>query len=310
MSLNARTVGVIAGLLIVAGLTGAGSPPSQARQSLEILLTNDDGFDAPGVQAMRRALTAAGHRVTVVAPAERQSGTSGRVTLPSARTPLTIESRDAAGWAVGGSPADAVLVAFQHILADRWPDLVVSGANLGQNVGLDTNSSGTIGAAIRAASFVPAIAVSVEIRLGEADMTPVRFPSTVSAFDPAAAFVVRLIDTLQQNAAVDGRLLPERTVLNVNHPARPAREIRGVRFASVGSTSTYPLAYRETDDPGRLEVVLDAQTAPSEPAGDSDAALLAEGYITLSLLDVARAASTPNQEAVADRLRSLREAAR
>ena len=96
----------------------------QERQSLSILLTNDDGVDAPGIQAIRRALVAAGHRVTVVAPAGQQSGSSGRVTIRNGST-IRVEEREQGVWAVDGSPADAVFVASEYVLPDTPLDLVV-----------------------------------------------------------------------------------------------------------------------------------------------------------------------------------------
>ena len=297
-----REIAVVA-VLVAMALSVAPHVVAQDRAPLRILLTNDDGFDAPGIEAMRRALTAAGHDVTVVAPAEQQSGSSGRITF--LRAPVIVDQRDAAGWAIEGSPADAVIVALEHILKDTPPDLVVAGSNFGQNVGLGTNASGTVGAAIQAASSVPAIAVSVERRRAERGMTPVAFPSTASAFDPAAAFTARLIATLQQHRRDDDRLLPDWTVLNVNYPARPAAEIRGVKLANVGRTYGDAFVFHETDDPGRLRLAPDPNGRPREPVEDADTTLLGQGYITLSLLAGARTAQPSAHAALAARLRDL-----
>ena len=86
----------------------------QKTAPLDILLTNDDGYDAPGIRAMHQALKAAGHRVTLVAPAQQQSGSSVRVTI---RGKIGFEKKGDGVWAIAGSPADAVLVGFLHILA-------------------------------------------------------------------------------------------------------------------------------------------------------------------------------------------------
>ena len=297
-----RVNGIVA-LLTVVTLAVSLPVVGQESEPLKILLTNDDGFDAPGIQAMRRALTAAGHDVTVVAPAEQQSGSSGRVTL--LRAPVIVDQRDATGWTIEGSPADAVFVALEHILKDTPPDLVVAGSNFGENVGLGTNASGTVGAAIQAASSVPAIAVSVERRRAERGMTPVAFPSTASAFDPAAAFTARLIATLQQHRRDDDRLLPDWTVLNVNYPARPAAEIRGVKLANVGRTYGDAFVFHETDDPGRLQLAFDPNGRSREPVEDADTTLLSQGYITLSLLAGARTAQPSARAALAARLQDL-----
>ena len=113
---------------------------------LSILLTNDDGYDAPGISAMWRSLVDAGYLVTIVAPASQQSGSSVRTTSG----PITLEKSGERIWAVGGSPADAVLVGLEYLLRDEPPDLVVSGSNFGQNIGQSVNMSGTVGAAIKA----------------------------------------------------------------------------------------------------------------------------------------------------------------
>ena len=130
---------------------------------LRILLTNDDGYDATGLQAMRRALTAAGHHVTVSAPATDQSSKSASMT--SGR--ITFEKKEDGVWAIHGTPADSADIGLRLLLKDSPPDLVVSGSNRGQNLGTSANSSGTVGAAVVAMQKgVPAIAVSVGLPAG------------------------------------------------------------------------------------------------------------------------------------------------
>jgi 5'/3'-nucleotidase SurE len=131
--------------VIVSSLVLGWTPDAYAaeREPLRILLTNDDGYDAPGIRAMHERLVAAGHDVTLVAPLNDQSGSGIRVTTQGK---LYYEDHAPAVWSVDGTPADAVLVGLQHILADDPPDLVVSGANFGPNLGY-AGSSGTVGAA-------------------------------------------------------------------------------------------------------------------------------------------------------------------
>ena len=131
----------------------------------QILLTNDDGIQSPGLWAAAAALAAIG-RVTVAAPAEQSSG-MGR-SLPSTSSGIIREEKlrvNGQQWivyAVGGSPAQAVQHATLEIMP-RKPDLVVSGINYGENVGLGTTISGTVGAAMEAASLsIPALAISLE----------------------------------------------------------------------------------------------------------------------------------------------------
>jgi len=200
--------------------TGVFAQVVQKTTPLDILLTNDDGYDAPGIKVMWQALKAAGHDVTLVAPAQQQSGSSVRVTT---RGKIGFEKKGDGVWAIEGSPADAVLVGLLHILADQPPDLVISGSNFGQNISVGANSSGTVGAAIMAMQLgVPTLAVSVGVRLEEHDAQPQPFPSTFAAFESAAAFVVSLLADLQSSLPEDDGLLPNHTVLNVNYPALQA----------------------------------------------------------------------------------------
>ena len=131
----------------------------------QILLTNDDGIQSPGLWAAAAALAAIG-RVTVAAPAEQSSG-MGR-SLPSTSSgiiqeqKLRVNGQEWTVYAVGGSPAQAVQHAVLEIMPKK-PDLVVSGINYGENVGLGTTISGTVGAAMEGASLgIPALGISLE----------------------------------------------------------------------------------------------------------------------------------------------------
>lgn len=135
-----------------------------------ILLTNDDGIDSPGLSAAAAALADIG-AVTIAAPREQSSG-AGR-SMPSTsdgiieRRGLWVGDREWAAFAVGGSPAQVVQHGVLEIMAER-PDLVVSGINHGENVGTAVTISGTIGAALEAASVgIPALAVSIETTIRE-----------------------------------------------------------------------------------------------------------------------------------------------
>ena len=151
--------------------------------SLHILLTNDDGHEAPGIQALQRVLKQAGHRVSMVAPSSEQSATGMSVT---SRRNLPIDQLEAGSWHLDGQPADTVLVALRHLLEDNPPDLVLSGINFGPNVGTAVYMSGTIGAAIMASLYgVPSIAISAGMRFDEVGT---QYPITFEILDPAAEF--------------------------------------------------------------------------------------------------------------------------
>ena len=117
-----------------------------AAPPLNILLTNDDGYLAPGIRALRAALLDAGHSVSLIAPATNQSGSGTSISSEG----VSYISHGNQVWSVAGRPADAVRLGIGHIMQDNPPDIVVSGINFGQNVGQDVIVSGTVGAAVTA----------------------------------------------------------------------------------------------------------------------------------------------------------------
>ncbi len=143
-----RTVCVLATLTLLplpALATGGGGGPV----SLKILLTNDDGFDSEGIMAMRQALIDDGHDVTIVAPADQQSGKGGSINTgafdftPGGGT-MQLTKHAEGIWSLAGTPADSVKAGLNIVLDDDPPDLVVSGLNEGQNLGKPgSNASGT-----------------------------------------------------------------------------------------------------------------------------------------------------------------------
>jgi len=266
---------IFTGMAVIASVARADEP-------LHVLLTNDDGYEAPGLTTLHRALLDAGFRVSVVAPRDQQSGSSMRVSIGT----ITVQQIDEAFWTVAGSPADAVSYALSAILADDLPDIVVSGTNFGQNLGGNTNLSGTVGAAIMANQMhVPAIAVSVGINLAERDATPVRFPSTTDAFPRAAAFMVRMIRELERSRTPGEPMLPPHRLLNVNYPGLPDSAIKGVRFAHVGDTGGFTASFVPSGEPGEIRIDLDHADPAGDPVPDADAVLFAAGFITISAID-------------------------
>ena len=280
-------------------------PPAQVAADdggrvLDILLTNDDGFEAPGIRALHAALQAAGHRVTLIAPRSNQSGASARISTG----PVSYREEAPGVWAVDGSPADAVAVGLQVIMGDRLPDLVVSGANFGHNVGATANVSGTVGAGLIAEYLgVPAVAVSVGMDFAEKLAQPTPFPSTVAAFPAAAEFTVDLVATLAA-AAGEGPLLPRDAILNVNYPVRPAGAPKGVRFAENGRYSAFSYDYEPTGKPNEVRLAFTNETA-REPDPNADTTLFAEGYVTITVLDGELAANDEPARVAGQRLQKL-----
>ena len=204
-----RTVAFVAvgavGLAATGATTAAGH--DEPRAGLRIMLTNDDGWNAPGIIAVYDALVAEGHEVIMVAPLTNQSGVGGRITFGGA---LTVTQPEAGKYVVAGSPADATEFGLSVVYAGAPPDLVISGTNAGQNIAAATVHSGTVGAAVTALNDgVPAIAISTEISLTGATPPP--------PFVETAAFLVQLLDELQDEADGDA-LMPLGVGLNVNYP--------------------------------------------------------------------------------------------
>jgi 5'/3'-nucleotidase SurE len=278
-------------LLILTNLTWA--------DPLRILLTNDDGFDSPGIMSVYKALTTAGHEVVLVAPLGNQSSSGMRV---STQGKLDYKEQSPGVWSVDGSPADAVLVGLLHIMKEEAPDIVISGANFGPNLGY-AYSSGTLGAATMAMyAGVPAIAISVGVNPAEYAAEPYPFPSTFMAFGGAADLAVQLIDDLQAARAEDGPLLPAQTVLNVNYPPAAKEEIKGVRITPATWDAGARIAYEDGEEAGQLNVQLQLMEPGEVGDDDADWQWLARGYITITVLDADSDAGPASRDLLSDRL--------
>jgi 5'-nucleotidase len=191
---------------------------------LNVLLTNDDGIEAEGLQALRGALAALdGVRLAVIAPDGNRSAMARSITT---RRPLWVEEipfvDGSVGYATDGTPVDCVRLASLGLVADFTTDLVVAGINHGANLGDDITYSGTVAAALEGVVLgIPAIAVSQQSQARALDF---RYDGGFS-FELAAGFVAALVERIEDVP------LPASTLLNVNVPAgRPA----GVEVTSLG----------------------------------------------------------------------------
>jgi 5'/3'-nucleotidase SurE len=236
---------------------------------LKILLTNDDGYDSTGLKVMQAALAAAGHQVTVVAPATNQSSTSMSMTSGA----IKVEPKGGGVWAVHGTPADAAMIGLMHVLRDTPQDLVISGTNAGHNLGTSTTGSGTVGAAIVSARYgLPAIATSAGTG------------NAADAYGVAADLTVQMIRALDAGRPAGGRLLPDRLVINLNVPAIPAAQLKGIRWAPLSRVSAYRRQYTTTANPNEVMSRL-VGAAPDTSETTTDVALVNQGYVTLTVLD-------------------------
>jgi 5'-nucleotidase len=227
---------------------------------VRVLVTNDDGIDAPGIHAVAEALAGAGYEVVVIAPAHDCSGYGAALGPLHVTGKIDFERELLHGldaFRVDGPPALCVFAACLGGFGDR-PDLVVSGVNAGANTGRAILHSGTVGAALTGLNFgVPGVAVSQVV--GE----PQRW-------DAAAALAVEVADRMA--------LVPEGVVVNLNVPNLPLPELGGVRAAvlEAGGTVRSALIEREA---GVLEWNLPDRPAPR--AG-TDNHWLAAGYATVT----------------------------
>lgn len=181
-----------------------------------ILVTNDDGIDAPGLRVLERVAQGFSDDVWVVAPETEQSGTGHSLTLSR---PLRHRQLAGRRHAVNGSPTDCVLFAIAHVMKGRKPDLVLSGVNRGGNLGEDITYSGTVAAAMEATLLgVPAIAFS---QVTGATGQRVHWRTA----ERHAPEIVRLLTSVAWARDV---------FMNVNFPNRVADRTTGVRFVAQG----------------------------------------------------------------------------
>ena len=254
--------------------------PMESSKPLHILLTNDDGHKAPGIQALHRALKQMGHRVSMVAPSTEQSATGMGIT---SRRNLALEQLETDYWHLDGQPVDTILVALGHLLEDSPPDLVLSGINFGPNLGTALHMSGTIGAAIMATlNGFPSIAISAGMRFDEIET---QFPSTHEVFEAAAEFTCSVIDSLRSSVNKNGRLLPKEVLLNINYPALPRDQIKGVLHPKISAGNMIQLGYHRCGETGHVVPGFYPGVDPEQPQNEADDVRAhMEGYITISTI--------------------------
>jgi 5'-nucleotidase len=232
---------------------------------LRVLLTNDDGIFAEGLQVMSRHFQKIAETF-VVAPDHEQSASGHSITM---HRPLRadqvkfLHSPELPAWAVNGTPADCVKLAVEAILPFK-PDLVVSGINRGANLGTDVLYSGTVSAAIEAAILgLPAIAVS---------LTEYKDPH----YEDAAAFVCRLATTI-----IDKKM-PQDTLINVNVPGCAREKMNGVAITRLG-VRQYKNAFEKRTDPrGRTYYWLAGELIDSKDGEDTDVAAIKRCQISVT----------------------------
>ena len=198
---------------------------------MRVLVSNDDGVDAPGIHALAKGLREAGHEVLMVAPDRDRSGASNSLTLDA---PIRVVQLDGWTWKVYGTPTDCVHVAITGMLEDD-PDIVVSGINNTANLGDDVIYSGTVAAAMEGRFLgLPSVAVSL-----------VTADHKGKHYESAARAVVEIIARLRSDP------LPANTILNVNVPDLPWAEIRGFSTSRLGNRHRAEACVPQEDPRGR-----------------------------------------------------------
>lgn len=235
---------------------------------MHVLLCNDDGLKAEGLQLLRRTLVAArpDWRITTVAPDREQSASSHSLTL---NDPLRVEEFGEEQYSVSGTPTDCVLVALHGLLRDDRPDVVVSGINHGPNMGEDVHYSGTVAGAFEGMVLgVPGLAVSLASR------------ERPFEFSAAEEFVSRVLPDW-----LEGGLTPQ-TLLNVNIPSLPPQDVKGVRLCRLGSREYHDVIVRSEDPRGRAYYWIGGNSVTYSDSDDTDFVLSAAGYVTVTPLTV------------------------
>jgi len=236
---------------------------------MRILVTNDDGIDAPGLAILEDAARALSDDVWTVAPTFEQSGQSHAITLVD---PLRVAELGDHRYSVDGTPADCVAVAMSVIM-DNPPDLVLSGVNQGFNIADDCLYSGTIGAAMQAASAgVRAIALSQAYGgIGQ--------EKTVDIWDGARTHCA---ETLKRLVAIERE---PRTVFNVNFPPCPAAEVAGLSVVRKGQRAVHQLYTDDRmDGRGHAYHWLRFRRNADHPAPGTDLWAMAERRIAVTPL--------------------------
>ena len=230
-----------------------------------ILVTNDDGINAPGLKVLERVAKSISKDVWVVAPETEQSGVSHSLTL---HEPLRVRKIGVKRFAVSGTPTDCSLLATKVIVPRKKPvNLILSGVNRGANLAEDVTYSGTVAAAIEGTLLeVPSIAFSLHLA-GDKEQW-----KTVEHFAPD------IIAKLVKNK------WPDNTLMNVNFPALPVEKIKGVRLAPLGRRKINEKITERLDPKGRAYYWIGGPLLDDYDREGVDLHQIAKGYITITPL--------------------------
>jgi 5'-nucleotidase len=229
---------------------------------MRILLSNDDGYFAPGLEQLAAAL-AQHAEITVVAPERDRSGASNSLTLDR---PLTVRRAPNGFLFVNGTPTDCVHLAVTGLL-DDLPDMVISGINLGANMGDDTIYSGTVAAATEGYLLgIPSIAVSLASKVGR-------------HFDTAANVVLELLQRQREQPS-------EAWLLNVNVPDVPERELKGRAVTRLGKRHKAEPVIKTQTPRGETCYWVGAAGAAADAGDGTDFHAVERGFVSVTPLQM------------------------
>lgn len=234
---------------------------------MNILISNDDGYLAPGIRSLAQHLKRVAD-ITVVAPERDRSGASNSLTLDS---PIRVNPTDESGvYRVDGTPTDCVHLAITGLL-DENPDMVVSGINAGANMGDDVLYSGTVAAAMEGRFLgYPAVAVSLVSRGGH----------QFEHFDTAAKVAVELLERIKSHP------LPSDTILNVNVPDLPLDELQGFEATRLGHRHKSEPVIKSSDPRGRPIYWVGPAGAEQDAGPGTDFHAVRQGRVSVTPLKV------------------------
>ena len=237
---------------------------------MRVLLTNDDGINAEGLQALERIARTLADEVWICAPEAEQSGASRALTLSA---PLRIRQLDGRRFSVTGTPTDCVVMAVQDLMPER-PDLILSGVNRGQNLAEDVTFSGTVAGALAGMAVgVPSVALSQALTTFH--------DSHRAFFETAEAYAPQILADLLAEG------WPAEVVINVNFPDVAPDEVRGVEVTRQGQRDVGLMhAVRRTDLKGRDYYWMGFRGEPGDPPQGTDLRAIREGRVSITPLHI------------------------
>jgi len=236
---------------------------------MRILVTNDDGINAPGLAVLEEIARTLSDDVIVVAPSSEKSGAGRSLTLTQ---PLRVRRAGEHRYAVSGTPTDCVMMALAHIMKDSAPDLILSGVNRGANLGEDIGYSGTVSAAMEGA-----LAGIRSVALSQVYAKPAAGESV--SFAVAQTWGKRVLLPL-----LNGQWAP-RSFYNVNFPASTPEEVRGIRVVPQGLRDYGGTEIIERTDPRGFDYYwIKLPGKPHTPGHSTDLEAAADGWVTVTPL--------------------------